>query len=125
VIERNDDYWGEKPPLKKITFQTIADEDARLNGVFSGSVDIALISPNQTAAIENESSVKVVSRASNGVTFLAGEPVVLEYATDGRIPLSVEVAQAIQGFLENVGITVRMSGMDQASEPVRAHLRGT
>lgn len=188
VIERNDKYWGTEPKLKKVTFQTVADADARLNGVQSGSLDIALISPNQVDGLKGNSSVSVVSRESNGATFLGmnsskgvlanpkirlaiskaidldsiaknvlsgratansqlvaptvtgyvkglanadydpaaartllkqagyhGETIPFQYATDGRIPLSADVAQAIQGFLSKVGIKVKMMGTDQAS----------
>lgn len=188
VIEKNPDYWGTVPSVDKVRFQTVADEEARLNGVSSGSLDIALISPNQVSSVEGSSSVKVASLASNGATFLGmnstsgpladplvrraislaidkdaivgtvlagrgvvnnqlvapgvggfdpsfpatdydpelakellaqagytGEAISFEYATDGRIPLSSEVAQAIQGYLTEVGITLDMKGTDQAS----------
>ena len=188
VIERNPDYWGSKASVEKVTFQTVSDEDARLNGVQSGSLDIALISPNQVDAASASGTATVESRTSNGVTFLgmnaasgpladplvrravsraidleaisksilagratpnsqlvapnvtgyvkglpqapydpaearrllaeagySGEPIPFQYATDGRIPLSSDVAQAIQGYLSDVGITVRMEGTDQAS----------
>jgi len=188
VIKRNPNYWGPKAPLAKVTFQTVADENARLNGVQSGSLDIALISPNQVDAVQGAGAAKVASRPSNGVTFLgmnstkgvlaklgvrqaiskaidlkaistailagratpnsqlaaptvagydpglpiapydpegakklladagyAGEAIPFEYATDGRIPLSADVAQAIQGYLSKVGIKVTMIGMNQSS----------
>lgn len=44
-----------------------------------------------------------------------GGEIVLEYATDGRIPMSSEIAQAIGGYLDAVGINVSLVGMDQAS----------
>lgn len=188
VMERYDDYWGEVPALERVTFQTIADEDARLNGVLSGSVDVALISPNQVQGVASDTRISIEGRISNGVTFLGvntqaealqdelvrraivhaidyeaivdtvlagagqatsqivaetvagydpslglaeydpdlsrqlleeasydGAAVILEYASDGRIPLSTEVAQAIGGYLSAVGINVSLSGMDQAS----------
>lgn len=188
VIKRNPDYWGTKASVEKVTFQTVADENARLNGVASGSLDVALISPNQVDGLSGNPTVTVKSRESNGVTFLGmnstsgplanvkirqaiskaidlsaisksvlagratpnsqftapnvsgfvggftnapydpdaatallaeagykGEEIPFEYATDGRIPLSSDVAQAIQGYLSAVGIKVKMLGMDQAS----------
>lgn len=186
VIEKNPDYWGTVPEVDTVTFQTVGDEDARLNGVSSGSLDIALISPNQVDSLTG-TGVNVASREANGVTFLGmnsttgpladarirqaiwlaidkeslvsgvlsgravandqivapdvagyadidaseydpdaakallaeagydGTAIPLEYATDGRIPLSAEIAQAIGGYLEAVGIAVDLKGMDQAS----------
>lgn len=48
-----------------------------------------------------------------------GSPIPFDYATDGRIPLSSEVAQSIQGYLEAVGITVEMRGADQQSHTLK------
>ncbi|WP_169564312.1 ABC transporter substrate-binding protein [Microbacterium indicum] len=49
----------------------------------------------------------------------AGEAIPFDYATDGRIPLSSEVAQTIQGYLQDVGISVEMNGADQASHTLK------
>ncbi|MCQ9388135.1 ABC transporter substrate-binding protein [Brevibacterium sp. 50QC2O2] len=67
VMERNPDYWGEQAEYDKVTFQTVADEDARLNGVLSSSLNVALISPNQTESVTG--TAKVEAQESNGVTF--------------------------------------------------------
>ncbi|SDQ67323.1 ABC transporter substrate-binding protein [Microbacterium sp. cf332] len=48
-----------------------------------------------------------------------GTPIPFDYATDGRIPLSSEVAQSIQGYLEAVGIAVDMRGADQQSHTLK------
>lgn len=187
VLKANPKYWGKAPTIDTLTFQTVSDEAARLNGVISGSLDLALISPNQVSSAGG-GSVDVRSRPANGTTFLGvnstvgplanenvrqaiwhaidrntlvstvlggravandqaiapnvtgyvddatgpaydpaeakkllasagydGTEIALEYATDGRIPMSAEIAQAIAGYLEAVGITVKLVGMDQAS----------
>lgn len=188
VVQRNPDYWGEKAALETVTFKTVADADARLNGVQSGSLDVALVAPNQLAAVDGSKSVHIESRVSNGVTFLGmnakagpladqrvreaialsidrdgivksllagratvdnqlvaknvggfdpkypapvrdtakakqllaaagynGTPIPFQYATNGRIPLSSEIAQAIQANLAEVGITITLHGTDQNS----------
>ncbi|UGT38960.1 ABC transporter substrate-binding protein [Nocardia yamanashiensis] len=188
VVKRNPNYWGAAPAVEKVTFKTVADADARLNGVQSGSLDVALIAPNQVSAVSGSSSVTVKSNVSNGVTFLGmnssagplanqkvreaialaidrnsivknvlagkakvdnqliaqsvggfnpaypqavydpvkakqlvaesgytGQAIPFQYATNGRIPLSSEIAQAVQGDLAKVGITVTLNGTDQGS----------
>ncbi|MEV0079667.1 ABC transporter substrate-binding protein [Nocardia neocaledoniensis] len=188
AVKRNPDYWGTKAAVEAVTFKTVADADARLNGVQSGSLDIALVAPNQVAAVEGSKSVHIESRVSNGVTFLGmnatagpladqrvreaialsidregivktllagratvanqlvaqnvggfdpkypapvrdttkakqllaaagyrGAPIPFQYATNGRIPLSSEIAQSIQANLAEVGITVTLQGTDQNS----------
>ncbi|HCX84781.1 MAG TPA: hypothetical protein DHV14_06540, partial [Micrococcales bacterium] len=114
VIQRNDDYWGEKPSIERVTFQTIADEDARLNGVLSGSVDVALISPNQVAGIENDSSVELASRVSNGVTFL-GVNTQAGALTDVRVRQAIVHAIDRESIVENV-----LSGRGEATSQVVA-----
>ncbi|QLD11536.1 ABC transporter substrate-binding protein [Microbacterium oleivorans] len=48
-----------------------------------------------------------------------GTPIPFDYATDGRIPLSSEIAQSVQGYLEAVGIAVDMRGADQQSHTLK------
>ncbi|GGK61870.1 ABC transporter substrate-binding protein [Nocardia camponoti] len=188
VLKRNPNYTGKQANFDKLTFKTVADADARLNGVQSGSLDVALIAPNQVSAVANSSSVTVKATGSNGVTFLGmnstagaltnpkvreaiglaidrdaiaknllagkaqvdnqlvaksvggfnpaypkaafdqakakqlvaesgynGAPIPFQYATNGRIPLSSEIAQAIQGDLAKAGLNVVLQGTDQGS----------
>ena len=42
VLTRRDDYWGEKPSIKQLTFEIIPDPTARLAALESGTVDIAM-----------------------------------------------------------------------------------
>lgn len=188
VVKRNPNYWGTPATIEKVTFKTVGDADARLNGVQSGSLDVALIAPNQVSAVAGASNVSVQSGVSNGVTFLgmnsstgplanqkvreaialaidrgsivknvlaekatvdnqlvaknvggfnpaypqakydparakqllaeagySGQAISFQYATNGRIPLSSEIAQAIQGDLAKVGLNVTLNGTDQGS----------
>jgi peptide/nickel transport system substrate-binding protein len=188
VLKRNPHYWGTEPSVAKLTFQTVADQQARLNGVTSGSLGVALIAPNQVGSITKASGATDESLPSNGVTFLGvnttkgvladpkvrqaiwhaidtkqlvksvlngrgaandqivapnvagyvkglagpdydpaaakkllqqagynGEPITFDYATNGRIPMSTQIAQAIAGYLQAVGIKVNLVGMDQST----------
>jgi peptide/nickel transport system substrate-binding protein len=40
VLERNEEYWGEKPKSKNIIFKTIADNSARVVALTNGEVDV-------------------------------------------------------------------------------------
>ncbi|RKE79391.1 ABC transporter substrate-binding protein [Rhizobium sp. AG855] len=42
VLARRDDYWGERPSIKQLTFEIIPDPTARLAALESGTVDIAM-----------------------------------------------------------------------------------
>lgn len=89
VVERNDDYWGEPATYDTVTFQTVADEDARLNGVLSNSLNVALIAPNQVDAVAG--AADVVSAESNGVTFLGMNDTTGPLA-DERVRRAIELA---------------------------------
>ncbi len=41
TLERFDEYWGEKPEIKTVTFKTMEDDQARLAALLSGDLDIA------------------------------------------------------------------------------------
>lgn len=195
-LARSDGYWGDAPAIESISLQPVASDESRVNGVLSGSLEVAQIGPTQVSSVEDSAQATVFSELSNGVVFLGvnstegaltdplvreavssaidksaiaenllmglaepattmlapavegfseevtdtgydpdrakdlldeagydGEVIALDYATDGRIPLSSEVAQTIQGFLEEVGITVQMNGADQESHTLKVRNR--
>ncbi len=41
TLERNEEYWGEKPDFKTIIFRVIPEESARINELRAGNVDVA------------------------------------------------------------------------------------
>ena len=49
VIERNDDYWGDKSILKTITFRIITESSSRTIDLESGGVDLVLALPTTDA----------------------------------------------------------------------------
>ncbi|GAA3664920.1 ABC transporter substrate-binding protein [Microbacterium marinilacus] len=73
-LTRNDDYWGEAPAVQDVTFSYVSSEDARLTGVQSGSLDIALVPPNQVAGLESSTRASVITEAGNQVVFLGTTP---------------------------------------------------
>ncbi|MDT8395794.1 MAG: peptide-binding protein [bacterium] len=47
VLEKNDAYWGEKPNLGRIVFKIITDDNAALNVLKSGEMDLMALNPIQ------------------------------------------------------------------------------
>ena len=65
VLEAHDDYWGGRPPLRRITFREIPEAAARIAGLLSGDFQFATdIPPDQIAVIE-----------ANGAFAVQGGPV--------------------------------------------------
>lgn len=195
-LVRNEDYWGDQAKLDAVSLVPVASDESRVNGVLSGSLDLAQISPAQVESVSGSGAANVQSELSNGVVFLGvnstsgvladekvrravglaidkkaivdtvlsglgdpatqmlapsvegfvseiddggynpdeakkllaeagydGETIDFEYALDGRIPLSGEIAQAIQGYLTSAGINVNLVGADQASHTLKIRNR--
>jgi peptide/nickel transport system substrate-binding protein len=74
VVEKNADYWGksgpDKPTLDKITFVPVTDDQARVSGVQSGSLDVALIPPTQVTTVKGTGTVDVKSVDGNQTVYL-------------------------------------------------------
>ena len=50
VLERNDQYWGAKPALRRVTIEIIKDSAARVAAVQSGKVDLTVSVPVRDVA---------------------------------------------------------------------------
>lgn len=61
VLEAFDDYWGGRPPLKRIRFVEVPEVASRVNGLRAGDFDFACdIPPDQIATIEASPRLHVV-----------------------------------------------------------------
>ncbi|RKK05556.1 ABC transporter substrate-binding protein [Pseudoroseomonas wenyumeiae] len=60
VLEAHDEYWGGRPPLKRIRFIEVPEVPARINMLRSGEVQFACdIPPDQIGAIEGDAKYEV------------------------------------------------------------------
>lgn len=65
VLTRNANYWGEKEPWDKVTFQVIAREPARASAMLAGSVDLINdVTSNMTDSFTSSGKVDVTSVTS-------------------------------------------------------------
>ena len=62
VIERRDDYWGELPELKTITFHIIKETAQQMNSLETGLVDVTPISLADVEYAKNLPGVQVRAR---------------------------------------------------------------
>jgi peptide/nickel transport system substrate-binding protein len=67
VFEANDDFWGGKPNLRKITFKVITDAQARASALESGEID--MMSGYQSLAavkrLMNDSRFQIIKKVQN------------------------------------------------------------
>ncbi|MGI9400506.1 MAG: ABC transporter substrate-binding protein [Rhizobiaceae bacterium] len=71
VVERNDDYWGEKPIWSKVTFKPIKSGPARVAALLAGDVDvIAAVPTTDVASLKENDKVDLSQGVSNRVIYL-------------------------------------------------------
>ncbi len=69
-LSYNEDYWGEKGQIDKITFRVIDDPVARRQALEAGSIDgYDLVSPSDTEALDKD-GYKVVARQPFTILYL-------------------------------------------------------
>jgi peptide/nickel transport system substrate-binding protein len=112
VFERNDTWWGPKPPSRVIEVRALADAQARAQAVLSGQADLASSVPGTAARqAEGRSDVQVQRRA--GATMY---PVVMRTDTapfdDPRVREAVKLAVDRQQLLDTAFLGYGSLGND-------------
>jgi peptide/nickel transport system substrate-binding protein len=60
ILEAHDEYWGGRPPIKRIRFMEVPEVAARINMLRAGEADFACdIPPDQIAGIEGDRKYEV------------------------------------------------------------------
>ncbi len=98
VLERFDDYWGDKGPVQRIVITAIPDSQTRLlamrNGDIDGTFDVPIPEVDQWEALDN---VDVITASSLGITLFT-----MDYETP---PFDdIHVRRAIAHSLDQVGL---------------------
>lgn len=63
VLERFDDYWGEKPAAKQIEYILYPETSARITALVTGEVDIITqLPPDQVETVESQKGLNVISK---------------------------------------------------------------
>ena len=89
TVERNEDYWGEKPVYRTLTFKFITEAATRAIEIESGNADIILDpSTVDLARLEGDSSLRVVTDTSYGNASIA-------YNIDSAPLRDIRVRQAL------------------------------
>jgi len=73
LIERNDDYWGQKPKLQRVRFTVVPDTTTRALELRKGSADIALnaLTGDLVLALEKEPTLQVLHAPGTVLWYLA------------------------------------------------------
>jgi len=72
VLERNDDWWGEAPAIRQMTFRQIAEQTNRFIEVETGNADIAIaILPSDISRAETTDNVNLLRRSNRSFDYVA------------------------------------------------------
>jgi len=72
IVERNEDYWGQKPHLDRIILKSIPEVSARFMALQTGAVDIADdLDPDSIQMAKTNPNFKVIEQPSVNVGYLA------------------------------------------------------
>lgn len=71
VFEANEDYWGEPPRFETVRVLSVPDGNARVNGLLSGAIDVAPISPEQVDIVNNTPGYSVAMAPGNQTVYLS------------------------------------------------------
>lgn len=73
VIERNDEYWGEKPSLQRVRFAVVPDTTTRALELRKGSADIVInaLTGDLVLALQHEPKLEVLRGPGTVLSYLA------------------------------------------------------
>jgi peptide/nickel transport system substrate-binding protein len=72
VLEAHDEYWGGRPPARRIRLVEIPEVASRVNALLSGEVDLACdMPPDQVATVERNPRFEVLGSPINNIRILA------------------------------------------------------
>ncbi len=72
VLERNDDYWGNRPAIKRIVVRIITENSTRLSALQSRDVlMVNNVPPDQIGAVEGASNLQVLSTPTARIVYTA------------------------------------------------------
>jgi peptide/nickel transport system substrate-binding protein len=72
VLERNPDYWGDKPQLERVRFAVVPDETTRALELRKGSADIAInsLTPDTVRTLKNDAHLAVEQAPGTVLAYL-------------------------------------------------------
>lgn len=71
VLQRNEDFWGEKPEFENVTFRAISNAAARVAALRAGDVDlIDAVPPSDVATLKNVENIALHSAASARIIYV-------------------------------------------------------
>lgn len=120
VLERNDDYWDEKPSVTRVVYRQIPEAASRVLALETGEVDVIhVIPPTDMARLERNPDVsiqKVPSVGAQEFLFHARRPFFLDPRVRRAVSMGIDRRALIDHLLP--GLAIRTTG------PLTVAMRG-
>lgn len=102
VLERNEEYWGEKPAYSNLTFKFITEAANRAIELETGGVDVAYdISPNDVARMEENPACRIVQGQGYKFTYVTLN-MQNEYLKDQKVREALTCAIDMESLVDAV-----------------------
>lgn len=105
LLERNENYWGTKPPVKRIRLRTILDANARVSALLAKEVDgiaeLGAIFPAQAEQLKGQPGITVGSDQISRTQYLAFNTGKAPF-DDARLRRAVSLAFDRPGFVSTL-----------------------
>lgn len=111
VLERNDDYWGEKPKLDKVVFKIIPDASTRMLALTSGDVDMSIKVPeSEVQKLEQNPEITVHRKMTTFTDFLqfnCARTPFDDINVRKAVAYSIDTEGIVKNILNNIGVAAR------------------
>ena len=92
-LEAFDGYWGEKAPVKSVTFKVVPETAARVAGLLTGEFDIVTeIMPDQFPTIEKNPETEITGGPINNIRVIVYDKIADKAIADPRIRQALNYA---------------------------------
>lgn len=115
VLDRNPNYWGDKPAFEKITYRPLSSAAARVAALLSGGVDLIEDPPtDDLAQLKKNDALNIVEKPSARVIYVAldqfGEKTPGIIGTAKNPLLDKRVRQALSLAIDRTALVDRVMG---------------
>ena len=96
VLERNEDYWGEKAYCKQVVIKTIPDASAKINALTTGEVDIIDgIDTTMVEQLKSDSNISVNLTDGMNINYMAYNTTRLDKEVRTALSQSINVDEVV------------------------------
>ncbi len=111
ILERNADYWGDKPLLDRVIFKVVPEEGARMIALQTGDADMVLFpAPAQLPALRKDPKFTVHEVGGIRVVFIgmhAGQPPLDDVRVRNAMLHAVDRKTILENIMEGSAVSAR------------------